>query len=299
VIDPPVLAGRDHYERVVNGWVDNIHDDAFTHTVRLRDSDAAVEVSIEATAAPAYEIRAGRAQALSGVVDRVAVESVASLAGTRMVVGLSGRVREATGAGAGAALVLDAVIEAARLARQVTRVPRDRAERAVSAGAWECWQLDRAAWADLPNSCFTYSDAAATLFASRSVTTPVHPDLYSPRPGQRRVFERQKVSRLTRTATRLSLFQSMYDNMHGFELLYEVDRDSGRVVVAESRTPKLPYAEVCAQPQSKVETLIGEVVDAALPNRIQSLLGGVSGCAQLYDLTSDLVKLVVPPRTSR
>jgi hypothetical protein len=34
-------------------------------------------------------------------------------------------------------------------------------------------------------------------------------------------------------------------------------------------------------------------VDAALRKRIQGQLGGIAGCAQLYDLTSDLLKLLI------
>jgi len=37
---------------------------------------------------------------------------------------------------------------------------------------------------------------------------------------------------------------------------------------------------------------VGVPVDAALRKRIQSLLGGEQGCAQLYDLTADLLKLL-------
>ena len=35
MIGSPFLAGRDRYERVMEGWVDNTHDAAFTHTVRV------------------------------------------------------------------------------------------------------------------------------------------------------------------------------------------------------------------------------------------------------------------------
>ena len=39
------LAGGDRYERVMEGWVDNTHDTAFTHTVEFRDPSASVRVS--------------------------------------------------------------------------------------------------------------------------------------------------------------------------------------------------------------------------------------------------------------
>jgi hypothetical protein len=118
------------------------------------------------------------------------------------------------------------------------------------------------------------------------------PDLYSPRPGQPKVFERRKVARLERADGRLRLFHSMHDNVHGFELTCEVDLATGTVTRAEHVTPRLPYMGVCSEPQRRLAALVGETVDAGLRKRIQGMLGGQGGCAQLYDLTADLLKLV-------
>ncbi|MBI4628393.1 MAG: DUF2889 domain-containing protein, partial [Candidatus Rokubacteria bacterium] len=88
------------------------------------------------------------------------------------------------------------------------------------------------------------------------------------------------------------LFHSMHDNAHGFEITYEIDLASGTIVRAEHATPKLPYMGVCSEPQKKIAALLGETVDAGLRKRIQAHLGGEAGCAQLYDLTADLLKLL-------
>ncbi|HEV8641112.1 MAG TPA: DUF2889 domain-containing protein [Methylomirabilota bacterium] len=291
-LDPRVLRARDRYQRVMEGWTDNTHDDALTHTVRLRDDDRAIELAAIAAPSPAYEIRAARCRVLGGPVAPEVERGVETLAGARMVAGFARRVAEATGSGDGAALVVDAAIEIARLARQVTKVPRERAERAAGGSAWECWQLDTTGWIDLPDSCFTYSSAGRALVATRTVATPMGPDLYSPRPGQRRVFVRHKLARLERGRGRLGLFHSMHDNVHGFEITCEVDLATGVIVRAEHVTPKLPYMGICSEPQSKIRSLIGETVDEGLRKRIGILLGGPPGCAQLYDLTADLLKLL-------
>ena len=214
------------------------------------------------------------------------------LAGTAMVGGLSRRVAELTGPGPSAAFVLGAVVEIGRLARQTAKLPRERAERAAGGNARECWQLDMTGWIDLPNSCFTYTDAGRRLFNTRTVTTPMQIDLYSPRPGQGRVFERKKVARLERRPGRLALFHSMHDNVHGFEITYEIDPATGTIVRAEHVTPRLPYMGICSEPQRKIAALLGETVDDGLRRRIQGHVGGPTGCAQLYDLTSDLLKLL-------
>ena len=292
MIAPALLRQRDRYERVMDGWVDNTHEDAFTHTVTLRDDDRAIELSVVALPSPSYEIRQARCRSLAGVLDATVVAGVETLGGARMVGGLTRRVAESTGNGAGSELVLAALIEVARLARQAAKLPRERAERTAGGDAWECWQLDMTGWVDLPNSCFTYSDAGRSLFGTRPIVTPMQPDLYSPRPGQRRVFARTKRARLERAAGRLKLFHSMYDNVHGFELTYEIELATGRIVRAEHITPRLPYMGICSEPQRKIAALLGETADEGLRRRIGSHLGGESGCAQLYDLTADLLKLL-------
>ncbi len=292
MIAPARLRGRARYERVVEGWTDNTHPEAFTHTVRLGDDDGAVEVSVVALPSPTYEIREGRCRILRGPVAPSVVDGFSKLAGTQMVGGLTRRAAEVTGGGEGGALVVDALIEVARLARQVTKLPPERAARAAGGDPWECWQLDTTGWVDLPNSCFTYSDAGKALFGTRTIATPMQPDFYRPRPGQRRVFERRKVARLERRAGRLALFHSMHDNVHGFELTYEIDLASGTIVRAEHLTPKLPYMGLCSEPQRKLAAMLGETADAGLRKRAQAHLGGPAGCAQLYDLTADLLKLL-------
>jgi hypothetical protein len=290
-VRPALLENRDRYERVMDGWVDNTHEDALAHTVQIADPDRAVEVTIVALPSPTYEIRDARCRALAGDLSSSVTTGFLRLAGTGMVAGLTRRVAEATGPGSGAALVLDATIEAARLARQVAKLPREHAERARGS-ALACWRLDTTGWVDLPDSCFTYSGAGRALFAGRQVVAAMGPDLYSPRPGQRRVFVRRKIARLERADGRLVLFHSMHDDVHGFEITYEVDAASGRILGARSITPKLPYMGICSEAQGRIDALVGESLDDGLPKRIQVHLGGVTGCAQLYDLTADLLKLV-------
>ena len=121
------------------------------------------------------------------------------------------------------------------------------------------------------------------------------PDLYNPTPGQERVFERRKRARLERRPGWLHLSHAMHDNVHGFELTYEIDLATGRIARADSVTPRLPYMGICSEPQAKIRALVGEVVDDGFRTRLQTLLGGVTGCAQLYDLTADLLKLLASP----
>ncbi len=290
-VGSPYLAGRDRYERVMEGWGDNTHEDAFTLTAQIRDDDLGVQVSFVALPSPRYEIREARALVLQGGADPGIVARFGALPGTRIVHGFGRRVAEVIGARPGSQHFVDASIEAARLSRQATKLPPEQAKAAEGGDAWTYWQLDTAAWVDLPDSCFTYSDAGKALFGSRPVTTSMKAKLYCPPPGAR-VFSRKKVARLERNKNRLSLYHSMFDPAHGFEIRYVIDLVAGTIVRAESETPRLPYMGICDGPQKKIASLVGQRADRELKKRVQTLIGGSAGCAQLYDLTSDLLKLL-------
>jgi hypothetical protein len=292
VITSPYLGGRDRYERSMEGWVDNTHDDAFTHTVRLTDDDAAVELAAVCTPSPRYEVREAVARVLGGAADPAAAGRFGQLAGARMVAGFSRRLAELAGSGPGSRLLVDAGVEIARLARQATKFPREATAGLLAGGARACWDLDTTGWIDLPGSCFTYSAAGRALLETRVVSTPMVADLYSPLPGARRIFVRKKVMRLVRTGSRLHLFHSMHDNVHGFDLHLEIDLETGTMAAADSITSRLPYQGICTEPQGKIRSLVGQPADGELRKRIQTQLGGESGCAQLYDLTADLLKLL-------
>ena len=293
-VSSPYLAGRDRYERVMEGWVDNTHEDAFTLTAQIQDDDLGVQVSFVALPSPRYEIREAHARVLAarpGAVDPGIVDRFGALAGMRIVHGFGRRVAEAIGARPGSPHFVNAAIETARLSRQAAKLPLERARMAEGGDAWTYWQLDTEGWADLPGSCFTYSDAGKALFGSGPVTTSMKAKLYCPPPGAR-VFSRKKAARLVLNGHRLALYQSMFDEAHSFEVRYEIDLDMGLIVRAESETPRLPYMGICDEPQQKIASLVGQPVDRELKKRIQTLIGGSAGCAQLYDLTSDLLKLL-------
>lgn len=291
MIGSAFLDGRDRYERVFEGRIDNTHPDALTHTARLADDDGEIELAAVVTPSPEYGIREAQMAIASGAIDPSLPDAVRTLAGARMIGGFTRRVREAVGERRGGALVVDAAIEIARLARQVAKLPAERA-RTAAGDPRACWELDTQGWVDLPNSCFTYSDAGRALLGTRPITVGMRPQHYAPPPGLPGVFRRRKVARLQRMGSRLALWHSMHDDVHGFEIAYEVDADSGRILKAESSTPRLPYMGICSEPQGKIAALIGQRVDAELRKSIQTLLGGPAGCAQLYDLTADLLKLV-------
>jgi len=292
VIEAPCLEGRDRYERVMDAWVDNTHDDAFTHAVRIADDDRAIEVSAVCTPAPAYEVRGARARVRSGPVDPDLATAFSGLAGARMVAGFTRRLADLCGSRDGAAFFIDAGVEIARLARQVTRLPPDATAGFVRGDAVRCWALDSTAWSDLPGSCFTYGPTGQALLGTPNVFSQAGRELYTPPPGALKIFTRRRLVRVVRTGDRLHLFHALHDNVHGFDVHCEIDLPSERIAAAESVISRLPYSGICSEPQLKIAALTGLPVDAGLRKRLTSLVGGSTGCAQLYDLLADLLKFL-------
>jgi hypothetical protein len=275
----------------MHGWSDDAPD-GFTHTVRLEDDARAVELRVVAGLAPGYEIRDASARVLAGEVAAEALAGAGRLGGTSMVAGFTRRLVELVGPGSGAALLVDAALEVARLARQVTKLPPAVTGAIAPDDARACIALDTATWPDLVGSCFTYGAAGAAVLASRHVTPSLAPSFYSPAPGARGIFVRRKLARLVRTGDRLHVFSSMHDDVHGFDVHYEIDLATDMIVAADATTSRLPYRGLCDEPQARVRAMVGQPVDALLRKRTQTLLGGESGCAQLFDLTGDAIKLL-------
>ena len=292
----PYLAdGAPRYERTMHGWVDAPDEATFRIIARVVDPWVGVEVVAMTTPSPEYGIREATARVLVGSSDRVdpgLTGPLAGLAGVPMTGGFTRRVAEATGGRAGAPYVIDAAIEVARLARQVTRLPGDLITRHFAEGAVGIWRLDMQGWVDFPGSCYAFRPESERLFAGRTVVSPATVALYGPRPGATRVFNRTKVARIEGLGDRWLLGHSMFDEVHSLQVWYVVDPEAATIVDAGSLTPRLPYQGVCSDVQPRIREMVGQRLDAGLRKRMGSLIGGATGCAQLYDLTADLLKLL-------
>jgi hypothetical protein len=294
----PYLADAPRYERAIHGWVDVPGDDRFTMTVRIVDPWVGVELVADLTSSPEYAIRTARGRVLMGPaarVDPALGDAMAGLAGMAMTAGFTRQVAGVAGDRPGAAYFVDAAIEVARLARQVTRLPLGVIERHRREGPVGDWRLDMQGWIDLPSSCYTYRPESERLFAERPVTTPMLAVLYHPPAGAVRVFNRTRVVRLEVRPGELVLAHTMFDESHSFQVWYVIDPAMRTVRDAGSLTPRLPYMGICSDVQGRVRALIGQRLDAGLRRRLGGLVGGPAGCAQLYDLTADLLRLLTLP----
>ncbi len=294
-IGSPYLAGTDRYERLTHGWVDSPAPHAFAITARLADPWVAIELVADTAPSPEYTLLAVSGRLLVGDPERVdpaLAEAMSKLAGVRMVAGFTRKVGEVLGDRPGAQYFVDAAIEVARLARQVTRLPEEVVRERSAEGPVGFWRLDMQGWAGIPGSCYTFRPESEALFREREVRSAALPALYAPPVGATCVFNRTKAARLERKDGRLLLAHSMFDEVHSFQVWYAVDLASAMIVDAGSITPRLPYPGICNDPQRNISSLVGQRLGPELRKRIGTLVGGVSGCAQLYDLTADLLKLL-------
>jgi hypothetical protein len=282
------------YERTVTAWVDRGEDGLLELHARLADREVDVEVGLAAEPSPSYQLSRAWVTLHSDATRRLCgplAEAYPGIGRLRIVAGFRREIAGLLGDHPGADHLLDATLEAARLSRQVTQTDLPALPRL---GPAEFHQLDLEAWPELVDLCFTYRRESAALFTERAVRTPAIAAMYGGPPGQKLAFHRYKRSRLERVENALALYQSMFDQVHGFELWYDVDGESQRVVDARLLTPRLPYMGICEEPQRRVREMVGVTLDAGWPAAVRARLGGRQGCFQLTDLTSDLFRLLNP-----
>jgi hypothetical protein len=289
-----LLDDANRYERTVSAWVDVPRAGLLRLSTRQSDRRATVEVAIEATPSPAFDVvraeGAWRSPEAGGRREDL-TDRLSRLAGLRLVPGFRRRVVEALGAeDPWTPYVADAVIEAARLSRQVTQVE----ERHVppEPTPLDLRQLDLMAWPEFADMCFTYSAASSGLFEGPEVRVPASLDMYVPRPGTRLAFHRYKRAEVELAGGVLKLYQSMFDQVHGFELWYDLDVETRRILRARSLTPRLPYMGICDQAQGRHQALVGLTLDERWPVTLREAIAGPHGCFQLADLTGDVFRLL-------
>jgi len=289
-----LLDGSNHYERTVTGWVDVRPEGLLRLSAGLSDHRAGVDVSLDVTPSPGFDVvRAEGAWRPPGPVGQLEdlPDRLSRLAGLRLVPGFRRRVVDVLGPDAPwASYVADAIIEAARLSRQVTQLePR---HLPADPTPLDFRRIDLMAWPEFADMCFTYSAASNSLFEDPGVRVPATLDMYVPRPGTRLAFHRYKRAEIARADDILTLYQSMFDQVHGFELWYDLNIKTHRILRTRALTPRLPYMGICDQPQGRNQTLVGITLDERWPATLRGATGGPLGCFQLTDLTGDLFRLL-------
>jgi hypothetical protein len=209
-------------------------------------------------------------------------------------------VLSALGDRAGAQEHLLTAIEMARVGQQVYQfTPEFEAQFPSSGGdptesARTAWLKDRA-YMGLANTCYTYRDESDSLFANRKVRCGFSPELTRPKPGDQRVFWRNKRLAIEMKAgencgTVYACESAMEDSIHDIRIGFDLSSD-GLVSNAWSSGARLPYHGICEDPHLRTQALNGLKVTAAFVGQFAEHVGGAQGCAHLFDLSIDVLRL--------
>src|SRR5262245_57736427 len=292
----PIL--QSNYSRSFEAEIDILTTDEILVRGRMHDHRFDLEHRWRVRT-PEYEVLEAGAEQSAGdpsEFDPELCRRYPEIKGVRIGRGFSKQILTALGDRPGAGEHLFLAIEMARIAQQVYQFPPEFESQftanpggSSSETAHISWMKDRAYMADLANSCYTYRDESAALFASREVRMGFGDDLYTPKPGDKRVFWRNKqisISRMQDPAGDIfyACESSMNDRIHDIKIRFDLSGE-GLVSNAESRGLRLPYHGICEDAQFRTPELNGMRVSAGFILQFANRVGGSQGCTHLFDLS--------------
>lgn len=299
----PSVSVPDHgYVRTFAADIDYLED----ATMRVRGTQLDHQHRLEYTwvvRLPNYEILSASAHHIAGeptVLSPELLVRCGALRGMCTTQGLTKTVRAALGDLPGHQEHLAMAIEMARVSLQGFPVPKGDHERFASLAetvppgpsrvARMAWERDRAGWPWICNSCYTYRDESAALFAERQVRC-FDLDQISPTPGQKRFFWRTKQLRIVPLpdGSGYSCHNAMNDTFHALAVTFAIDAD-GTVRTATSEWQRLAFTGICEEPQARTPGLNGKKLDKNYARVLADHVGGRSGCSHLFDLSVDCLR---------
>jgi hypothetical protein len=298
-IAPSVPVPASGYERTFAAEIDVLATNELLVRGQMRDHRFSFE-HVWRVRTPAYEVIEASAQQLAGDAaqfDSALCARYAKICGVKIGRGFSKRILTELGELPGAQEHLLTAIEMARVGQQVYQyTPEFEAQfqpqnDSATEAARIAWLKDRA-YIDLANSCYTYRDASAELFANREVRCGFSIDLTRPQPGDKRAFWRNKRLSIKPQAglAAYTCESAMEDRIHDIKISFALS-DDGVISQAESRGLRLPYHGICEDPQQRTPGLNGLRATPAFVAQFAEHVGGANGCTHLFDLSIDVLRL--------
>lgn len=282
------------YSRTFAGEIDILTDKEFLVRGRLQDHALTLDYTWNVQT-PGYQIVAACAEqsdADPAKFDPELCERQAGVAGIRIGRGFSKNIQNALGELPGMAHHLFLAIEMARLAQQVYQASPEIEQRfpTAAADAKVAWLKDRACMGAFANSCHTYRDETEALFAQREVRMGFSQELYSPRPGDKRMFWRDKRLSIARRDQGYACESVMDDRVHDIRIAFDIG-ETGLISNARSQGLRLPYHGICDDAQARTAGLNGLQIDDGYSLQFADRVGGTGGCTHLFDLATDVMRL--------
>jgi hypothetical protein len=298
-IELSIPLSHSSYQRTFAAEIDVLADNELLVRGSMRDHRFAFE-HVWRLRTPEYEVIEAAARQTEGEFDPQLCERYAGVKGVRVSRGFSKRVISELGDTPGAQEHLLTAIEMARVGQQVYQYSPEFEAQFPSGGgsateaARITWLKDRA-YMGLANTCYTYRDESEGLFASREVRCGFGAELTRPKPGSKRVFWRNKRLAIELKAggngeTVYACESAMEDSIHDIRISFDLSGD-GVVSNALSSGARLPYHGICEDPHLRTQALNGLKVTGAFVWQFADQIGGAQGCAHLYDLSIDVLRL--------
>jgi hypothetical protein len=291
------------YLRFFEAEIDVLAENELLVRGRMRDHRFALEHTWRLRT-PEYEVISASARQMAGEADRFAPElclRYPEIKGVRIGRGFSKRILAALGDLPGAQEHLFLAIEMARVGQQVYQFPPEFETQfgpppdSPAEAARLAWEKDRAYLSELVNSCYTYRHESAELFRARAVRCGFDSSFTRPRPGDKRVFWRNKRLSIRTVsapdeAQGFACESAMEDRIHDIAVNFEIARD-GLISRAQSRGLRLPYHGICEDPHQRTPGLNNQRVTAEYVRQFAEQIGGAAGCTHLFDLSLDVLRL--------
>ncbi|MGE0132517.1 MAG: DUF2889 domain-containing protein [Blastocatellales bacterium] len=304
-IEFSVPLNQTNYLRTFEAEIDVLAEDELLVRGLMRDHRFAFE-HVWKLRTPDYEVIEARARQIEGEFDPRLCERYSDIKGVRIGRGFSKRVISALGDSPGAQEHLLMAIEMARVGQQVYQYTPEfeaqfpeavgGASEAAQVAPLIAWMKDRA-YMNLANTCYAYRDESEGLFASRKVGCGFDSELTRPKPGDKRVFWRNKRLAIESKPNRdedvcalIACESAMEDRIHDIRISFDLSGD-GVISNAGSRGLRLPYHGICEDPHLRTPALNGLKVTRAFIQQFAEHVGGAQGCTHLFDLSMDVLRL--------
>jgi hypothetical protein len=297
-IELSIPLSNSNYRRTFRSEIDVPAENESLVRGSMRDHRFAFE-HIWKVRTPEYEVIEASARQIEGEFDPRLCERYAGVKGVRIGRGFSKRVLSELGDLPGAQEHLLTAIEMARVGQQVYHYTAEFEARFPSGGsaaesARIAWLKDRA-YMGLANTCYAYRDESEGLFTSREVRCGFGAELTRPKPGDKRVFWRNKLVEIemkkgVNGEAIYACESAMEDAIHDIRIGFDLSSD-GVISNARSRGARLPYHGLCEDPHLRTPALGGLKVTGAFVAQFAEHVGGAQGCAHLFDLSIDVLRL--------
>ena len=285
------------YERTFAAEIDVLAENELLVRGLMRDDRFAFE-HVWRLRTPDYEVLEASARQLAGDEAQFQPElctRYANIHGVKIGRGFSKHILTALGALPGQQEHLLLAIEMARVGQQVYQYTPEFEAQFPKRGEGEneiarvAWLKDRA-YMSLANTCYAYRDESLALFDNRRVSCGFDAELTRPKPGDHRVFWRNKRVVIQTQENGFACASAMEDRIHDIKIEFELS-NTGLITNAQSRGLRLPYHGICEDPHQRTAGLNGVQVTAAFVQQFAEQVGGASGCTHLFDLSMDVLRL--------